>query len=320
MTQTKTLSSFALDIRKGLTQDPKYISSKYFYDAIGSKIFRQIMALPEYYLTSSEYEILENHLSEILTAFQEHRNTFSLIEMGPGDGSKTKILIDHFMKQKVWFDYIPIDISQAELKGLTHDLKIAHPQLKVAPSHGDFFEILHQLNLHSHKTKIILFMGSTIGNFTHKESLAFLKHIRKNLSTGDKLFIGFDLKKEPEIIRKAYNDSQGITRNFNLNLLHRINRELDGHFNSDSFSHEPSYNPLTGEAKSYLVSHKAQTVKIGAFDTMIHFKKWEAIYTELSQKFDEEMILELAEKSGFSVDINFYDSRTYFTNSLWRAI
>jgi uncharacterized SAM-dependent methyltransferase len=165
--------------------------------------------------------------------------------------------------------------------------------------------------------KIVLFLGSNIGNFTQDESITFLKHLRAVLNKQDKLLIGFDLKKDPEIILRAYNDPHGLTAAFNLNLLSRINDELDADFNTDHFMHKEVYDPETGKAESYLISIKNQQVDIPGLGRIFHFKEKERIFMEVSQKYDESMIDALAEQSGFEVTRNFYDKRNWFVNSLW---
>jgi len=310
-------AQFAKDVREGLSSEPKYLLSKYFYDDVGDILFQQIMTLEEYYLTDCELEIFENQKDKILSCFSNDKGTFDLIEFGSGDGYKTKILLEYFTIEKVKFNYIPIDISSSVLETLSEDLKENIPGLNILPICDDYFHALEELNKVDFNKKVILFLGSNIGNFKGDNAIPFLKHLHADMNENDQLFIGFDLKKDPQIILNAYNDREGITREFNYNLLDRINRELGGNFDRNSFSHYPTYNPVTGEARSYLVSLKAQTVWIEVLSQSFSFEKWEPIFMEVSQKYSLQDIQHLAKHSGFKIDNNFFDSRNYFTDSLW---
>jgi len=314
----ETASNFADDIYRGLSSTPKYLESKYFYDAEGDKLFQKIMALKEYYLTDCEMEILNNHKDELLTYSLDSNTPFLLAELGAGDGQKTKVLLEHFFDKSVQFRYLPIDISPNVLNLMKSNLSVNFPGLKVEPYPGDYFKALDRLNHKEDGRKVLLFLGSTIGNFDYEDALAFLQSLNERMNNKDLLIIGFDLKKDPNVILRAYNDPSGITARFNLNLLQRINRELGGEFVTENFYHHPTYNPSTGEAKSYLVSRKEQTVHISKFNTFFEFKRGESIFMEISQKYDEEMIDNLAEEAGFRVKRNFYDSRNYFVDTLWQ--
>jgi len=315
---TETHSEFAQDIYLGLSSKPKYLQSKYFYDAEGDKLFQQITALNEYYLTDCEHEILNNHKDDLLTFFLDSNTPFLLTELGAGDGQKTEVLLNHFLYESVHFRYFPIDISPNVLDLLESKLLANFPQLNVSTYPGDYFRALDRLNAEANGRKVLLFLGSTIGNFKFEEAVKFLRSLKIRMTNKDLLLIGFDLKKTPNTILQAYNDPSGITAQFNLNLLHRINKELEGEFKPDDFYHHPTYDPSTGEAKSFLISKKNQTIRIGKLNTTFEFKEGEPIFTEISQKYDEDMINTLAEKAGFRVQNNFYDSRKYFVDSLWQ--
>lgn len=310
---------FEQDVLKGLKSTPKYLSSKYFYDAEGDKIFQKIMALPEYYLTRSEYAIFKYYRQELLKRFippEGYEKGFDLIELGAGDGTKTKVLLEYFLKEKTNFTYYPIDISENVLNELLHSLKKSFPKLKVQGIPKEYFKALKEVNSYNgHRKKVVLFLGSNIGNFDKETAIKFLSEISNVLDKDDLLLVGFDLKKNPKIIKKAYDDDAGVTREFNLNLLERINTELNGDFDTSNFLHSPVYNPESGKAISYLVSKIKQVVTIG--DEKITFKAWETIHTEISQKFDVEMITELANKAGFGIVENYLDEKRYFTDSLW---
>lgn len=309
------LSQFSKDVLDGLSAYPKRLSSKYFYDKKGDELFQRIMNLDEYYLTRTEYEIFNANKQQILEQFTKNGEQFNLIEFGAGDGYKTKVLLNHFLSKNADFTYMPIDISGNVLKILEGSLKLEIPDLNVKPIQNEYFKALAQLHDSTIKN-IVLFLGSNIGNFTGGQATQFLQELNAALKSGDLVFIGFDLKKDPEVILAAYNDSEGITREFNLNLLDRINNELEGTFDRSKFVHKPIYNPLTGTTSSFLVSTEAQTVEI--MDTAIHFEAWEAIHMEISQKYDQVMIENLAAESNFEIIGGFTDDRKYFLNSVWR--
>ncbi|MEM6831435.1 MAG: L-histidine N(alpha)-methyltransferase [Bacteroidota bacterium] len=312
-----SLTYFAKDVLKGLSAKPKKLSSRYFYDAIGDKLFQQIMALEEYYPTRTEHEILETRKQEILKCFD---GPFRLIELGAGDGKKTKVLLKYFVDQKVPFTYSPVDISEDILEELRKSLVSEIPDLKVEPLTGDYFHVMEETVSHEEQRNVVLFLGSNIGNYSNILRDDFLQKLRENLKKGDQTLIGFDLKKDPQTILNAYNDSQGVTRDFNKNLLTRINNELGGNFDLDKFQHFPSYNPDTGECRSYLLSTETQVVNIAELDATFHFTKWEPIFMEISKKFNFEEISELAERHDFKVTHNFTDSKDWYVDSVWEAI
>lgn len=310
------LKQFEADVEKGFGENPKNLSSKYFYDANGDKIFQDIMKMPEYYLTDCEFEIFEKQKQEILESVKT-QGKFNLVELGAGDGLKTKILIEYFLEQNVQFEYFPIDISADVLKELKSDLKERFPKLKVQPLNYEYFEALEKLNELDSSPKVLLFLGSNIGNFSNKMALDFYTQLNGILKKDDKIISGVDLKKNPHIILNAYNDKSGITRSFNMNLLKRMNDELGANFNLEHFDHYPTYNPKSGEAQSYIISKIHQKVEIKALSKIYEFKAWEAIHLEISKKYDLDQIKELAQKSGFEVIKNFQDKRAYFVDSLW---
>lgn len=313
---------FASDVDKGLSTEKKFLPSKYFYDKQGDELFQQIMALDEYYPFRCELDIFTNKKDQLLKAFAGKGSVpekFQLVEFGAGDGYKTKILLNDFIAKGANFEYDPIDISGNILNILKSDLNKNIPDLKVNPITGDYFEALQYLNNKTEKlNKIILFLGGNIGNFTHQEAINFLHSVGRYMSTKDRLLIGFDLKKNPDLILNAYNDKQGVTKAFNLNLLERINRELGGNFNTNNFEHYPVYDPYTGEARSYLISLCQQKVNIDALNKTFYFDRWEPLFMEKSQKFSLNDIINLASEAGFDVEGNFFDDKHYYTNSLWQ--
>ena len=312
------MPTFAEDVLAGLSKEEKSISSKYFYDAKGSAIFQAIMHMPTYYLTDSEFEILETNKAEILELFTEDQGPFNLVEFGAGDGLKTKILIEFFLKENVDFTYAPIDISRDALNNLSDDLRSKWPDLKINPLHTDYFNGLDVLQKEERRN-IVLFLGSNLGNFDPKGAQVFLSEIRAHLKSKDGLFIGLDLQKDPHVILRAYNDPEGITKSFNLNLLNRINEELGGHFDLMKFDFYCSYSPETGEVRSYIVSKTDQKVRIDSLNFEAQFKQWETIHTEISRKFKLDRMPKLANENGFEFVSNTLDCKHYFVNSYWRV-
>ncbi len=313
-------NTFADDVRRGLSAAPKFLSSKYFYDDEGSRLFQEIMKLPEYYLTRAESEVFSTQTREIFEAFTKVSETFDLIELGAGDGSKTFLLVDYFLKQEVDFTYVPIDISAEALSFLTEKFQTQFPRLSIQTEQGDYFQKLGTFRSKSDKRKIILFLGSNIGNFGKSQAQDFFRQLRSVMNDTDLLFIGFDLQKDPRVILRAYDDAQNVTAEFNLNLLTRINRELGANFNLEDFLHYASYHPIDGAARSFLISRKAQTVFVESLNKTFTFTAWEPIFMEISQKYSSTMIEELAHTSGFEVSQYFFDSQKFYTNSLWKPI
>lgn len=308
---------FAKDVDEGLSSTEKYLSSKYFYDERGDRFFQEIMALPEYYLTKCEYEILNTKVSDIVSAIDPSRKCFNVIEMGAGDGYKTRIILKFLLEEHCDIRYMPVDISMKGILKLKDNLKSEFPDLVVEGIAMDYFSALKHIKDFNLRSQLFLFLGSNIGNFDTREATDFLKMIRSACQPGDKLLIGFDLKKDPNLILRAYNDKSGVTKDFNLNLLDRMNRELGANFIRENFIHYPVYDISSGKAKSYLVSIIDQEVYIAANKKKYRFNHWEPVLTEISQKYDLQMVSEFAERSGFRVCGNFSDGRKYFLDSLW---
>lgn len=317
--QSPELTQFAEDVLAGLSTTPKSLSSKYFYDDEGSRLFQEIMKLPEYYLTGCEHEIFSTQADAIYRSFANGGGGFDLIELGAGDGTKTAVLIDHFLRQTDDISYSPIDISQEALDALTTKFKAEFPALKMSARNGDYFKILESLKAENGRRKVLLFLGSNIGNFSRDQAVGFFRSLRGVMSPGDLLFIGFDLQKDPHVIVPAYDDAAGVTAAFNLNLLKRINRELGGNFDVDKFTHYANYRPVEGSARSFLISREQQSVHIAALNKTFEFDQWEAVFMEISQKYSRRMIAEMAAESGFEIKENFFDGKRYYCDSLWKT-
>lgn len=306
-------NEFSNDVAKGLSNSPKSLSSKYFYDKIGDDLFVQIMNMPEYYLTDAEHEIFKHQSDQIIEKLQLKKNTyFELIELGAGDGTKTKELLSALSNQSYQFDYMPIDISSHALKGLEKSINTELPKVSVKPQQGDYFSVLGAINA-SPNPKVILFLGSNLGNLLDREANEFMTRLAANLNVGDKVFLGVDAIKSADIVLPAYNDKTKITAKFNLNLLTRINRELDADFDLNHFEHRPEYTE-EGIAKSYLVSKKNQAVTIKAINKTIEFAKGERIHTEISRKYNDKVIEDILNHTALEVIGKLTDSKKYFTD------
>ena len=308
---------FALDVLVGLSAAPKRIASRYFYDDTGSDLFRRITELPEYYLTACEAEIFQTHKDELAQLLTW--GPFNLVEMGPGDGRKTRILLGALLRANLDFHYVPIDISESAVRGLTASLHDAFPALEVRGLVSEYFAGIRWLLQMKGRATLVLFSGSNIGNFNQPEASVFLRSLWNSLDDGDRVLIGFDLKKDIDLMLRAYNDREGVTRDFNLNLLRRINHELGGNFDLGRFRFYSTYSVFSGSMNSYLVSLEQQNVFIEAIGQTFTFMPWEPIQTEYSYKYLESDIARLAAETGFTVERQFYDERRYFTDSLWRV-
>ena len=311
-------TAFKNDVHQGLTSFPKYLYSKYIYDEKGDKLFQDIMNLPEYYLTNCEFDILSLHATEIAELFSNTETGFDLIELGAGDGKKTKVLLRHLAENNFNFVYKPIDISQNAIDSLTYSLATELPQVTVDGEKGTYFEVLERLQQYNSRKKVLMVLGSNIGNLLHPQAIDFLTKLEDIMDPEDLLFIGFDQKKNPQTILDAYNDTTGVTAAFNKNLLHRINRELDGNFDVDKFKHWEVYNPETGTAKSFLVATEAMEVSVKVLDLHISFDAWETIHTEISQKYDDKIVQWLADSAGLTIETSFEDEKGYYKDYVFR--
>ncbi|HEY8784108.1 MAG TPA: L-histidine N(alpha)-methyltransferase [Mucilaginibacter sp.] len=306
------------DVVAGLSATPKHLNSKYFYDANGDKLFQELMNCEEYYPTSCELEIFSDKTAEICKAIIGDGDAFELIELGAGDATKSAYLLQYLLEQQADFTYLPIDISENVIAYLNVTLPVTLPGIQIAGLNGEYFDMLEKAASISNKRKVVMFLGSNIGNMPVNEAERFCRKLRDHLSDGDMMLIGFDLKKNPKTVLAAYNDKGGITKKFNLNLLERINRELNGNFDLSKFDHYPTYDPETGACKSYLVSLTDQQVKVND-NEIIHFLKDECIFMEISQKFTVSQIDQMAGTAGFKPVNRFFDSKEWFIDVIWVA-
>lgn len=309
--------AFALDVLVGLSEIRKSIPTIYHYDAEGSRLFDRITRLTEYYPTRCELETLECNKTKIAGFAQTE--PFNLVEFGSGDGSKTRIIIEELRRQKADFQFVPIDISQTALEGLIDDYRVRYPDLHINGLACDYFAGVKWLTNHSERSNFVLFLGSNIGNFNHRDARLFLRTLWNCLNNSDHLLIGFDLKKDIELLERAYNDSDGVTAEFNINILRRINKELGGQFDVFKFRHFGTYDVFTGAMESYLVSLVSQDVFIEEVGRSFHFDPWEPIHVEYSYKYHVADIDGLAVDTGFDVIEHLFDNKRYFTDSVWRV-
>lgn len=325
-TETQTANStskskteqFYGDVITGLRATPKHLNSKYFYDAAGDKLFQDLMNCDEYYPTNCETEIFAEKTADICKAIIGKGDAFDLIELGAGDATKSSYLLQYLLEQQADFTYLPIDISENVISYLNITLPVTLPGLQITGLNGEYFDMLKKAASISDKRKVVLFLGSNIGNMPVSEAEAFCRELRNHLSSGDLLLVGMDLKKNPKTVLAAYNDKGGITKRFNLNLLERINRELNADFDTTQFDHYPTYDPETGACKSYLISLVDQQIKINGVET-IRFAKDEYIYMEISQKFTIAQTDNMAVKASFKPVNHFFDSKKWFIDVIWEA-
>jgi L-histidine N-alpha-methyltransferase len=309
---------FYEDVIAGLKSAPKRLNSKYFYDANGDKLFQELMNCPEYYPTNCEMEVFSEKTADICEAIVADGDAFDLIELGAGDAMKSTYLLKYLLEQKADFTYLPIDISDNVISYLNITLPVTLPGLKITGLNGEYFDMLKKAASLSDRRKVVLFLGSNIGNMPIAEAIEFCLELRNHLTEGDMVLIGMDLKKNPKTVLAAYNDKGGITKRFNLNLLERINRELSADFDLAKFDHYPTYDPATGECKSYLVSLEDQKVTISGKEK-ICFQKDEYIYMEISQKFTLMQTDQMAINSGFRPIGRFFDTKKWFLDAVWIA-
>ncbi len=315
--ETMFREQFALDVLMGLSTKQKFIPSKYFYNAEGSRLFQQITDLEEYYPTQCEFEILDRHKTDLTYMLESDR--LDIVELGAGDGRKTKVLLEEFLNKKRRFRYVPIDISEDAVRGLLDSLGKEMPSLECHGLVSEYFDAIKWLNRTSSGQKLVLFLGSNIGNFTRPQTHVFLKTLWNALSAGDFVLTGFDLKKDIDVLRRAYNDPKGVTRRFNLNVLTRMNRELGANFNIAKFQHYGTYDVTSGAMESYLISLERQHVDVEMLNKRFELLPYEPIHLEYSYKFLPENISTLAEETGFRQVATYYDSRRFFVDALWQV-
>lgn len=314
--------TFAEDVRTGLTAHPKVLYPKYFYDELGSRLFEAITALPEYYPTRTEAGILREHAGEIAGFLEGPVRPVRLVELGSGDGQKTRLLIEALIARQGSLEYLPVDISEAAVEASARVLLAAYPDLRVTAYVGEYQQALRTIPPSSHSTDrtLVLFLGSTLGNLDPEDRPPLLRDVRALLAPGEAFLLGLDLKKSEDVLIPAYDDPLGVTAAFNLNLLGRINRELGGQFDLASFRHRALYNREAGRIEMHLESRRAQTVAIRSLETEVPFEAGETIHTESSYKFDLDQVAALARETGFELRRTWTDSAGWFSSNLLVAV
>jgi len=309
------ISPLAEDVVEGLTQWPKSLASKWFYDAQGSALFEEITRLPEYYLTRTELEILRAEAGEIASALPPG---VTIVELGSGTAAKTCTLLQALSRRQMRVRYFPVDISPAALSEARERVQAQCPQVGVRPviaDFGDGFGFLREIP----GPKLVLYLGSSIGNFVPEAAIAMLGDIRRELRAEDSLLLGTDLVKDPAILVPAYADAQGVTAEFNKNILHRINRELGADFDLDNFCHVAHWNAAESRMEMHLRSLRAQTVHISLLRFDVRLAAGEPIHTEKSYKYTLSMVREMLEPSEFELDRTWFDPRKWFALHLARV-
>ncbi len=301
--------------REGLTASPRWLPAKLFYDEAGSELFERITELPEYYLTRTERSIFENFAPEIL---QSAGSLLTLVELGAGTAAKTCILIEELLRRQSRVMFYPIDVSASALQEAAIQLGRQFPQLRVNPIIADYTGGVEALNRISGR-KLVLYIGSSIGNFEPDNSIRVLRRVRRTLRAGDALLLGADFAKSPKILVPAYDDAQGVTAAFNKNVLARLNRELEANFDLDTFRHVALWNRRCSRMEMHLESTIAQSVFIPALDLDISFAKGERIHTENSYKYTPEMIESILRESGFKLEQSWHDRQKWFGVHLARV-
>ena len=317
-TATNDVHELAIEVLVGLSEHPKRLPSRLFYDDEGSRLFQKITTLAQYYLPHCELEIFSAHGPAMLAPLAGQ--ALNVVDLGAGDGHKTAVLLEQLQAIGADVRYVPIDISKAAMETVTASMATRFPGMKIAGLVSEYFDGIRWLGQQSSRRNLVLFLGSNIGNFDKARARGFLRQLWMALGAGDLALIGFDLKKDIERLLDAYNDEEGVTAAFNLNLLTRLNRELGADFDTSQFRHYGTYNALTGAMESYLVSLRQQTVTIPTLEASFSFAAWEPIHTEYSYKYLDTDIEDLARFTGFDIQGRYTDSRGWFCSTLWTAV
>ena len=309
------LPAFAQEVEEGITGFPKTLPCKLFYDAAGSELFEEITRLPEYYLTRTELEILRDRASEIVAAVGPN---VSVVELGAGTATKTCTLLQALTRRQIRVAFFPVDISSNALAEARDRVTAECPKVSVRPVVADFsegFGFLRDIR----GRKLVLYLGSSIGNFDPGDAVEMLSQVRSQLTAGDALLLGTDLAKVPSVLVPAYDDSQGITEKFNKNILRRLNRDLQADFDLDGFRHVAIWNPVRSRMEIYLESLCTQIVRLRLLQLAVRIHAGERIHTENSYKYTMPMVREMLEKAGFKLERTWFDKRKWFALHLARV-
>lgn len=306
--------SLAVEVGNGLSARPKTLPSRFFYDVRGSELFEQITELPEYYLTRREQALLERHAAEILGYVGRD---LAIVEFGSGSSAKTRLLIETALAEQSTLDYAPIDISGEFLLQTANKLLDRYSNLRVTALAAEYRDAVEKIPQPA-GPRLFLFLGSNLGNFTSDESVEFLGDIARIAKPQDRILLGLDLKKDRRILEAAYNDSQGVTAEFNKNILRRINVELGGEFDLDAFEHRAPYSTRYARIEMLLVSMAKQSVAVGALGKRFEFAKGETLHTEYSHKYTPRNFAPIARAAGLDVERRWNDDDGWFSLVLLR--
>ena len=305
-------NGFGAEVARGLGATAKHLPCRFFYDQEGSRLFEQIRDFPEYYPTRTEEAILRSAARDIVDAVGQE---VALSEFGSGNSRKTRVLIDALLERQDWLVYVPIDISAAHLEQAAHQLLREYRRLWLTAIGGEYHDAVPHLPRH-HGPRLILFLGGNIGNFASLDAVGFLARVRREMTGRDRLLVGFDCVKAAGLLEAAYNDAAGVTAEFNKNLLARINRELGGRFDPDSFAHRAPFVETAQRVEMRLVSTRPQSVRVEALERDFEFLAGEAIHTESCHKYTPEAFARLARAAGLEVAESWTDARSWFTLAL----
>lgn len=306
-------------VREGLTAQPKWLAPWLFYDKAGSILFDQITELPEYYLTRTERAILAAHAGAMIGSAADGRR-LRMAELGAGSADKTRLLLAAAAAHQGEVLYEPIDVSATALEAARERIEREIPGVSVAPQVADYTRGLQLDPAGEDERRLVLYIGSSIGNFEPQDAAHLLKGVRAGLRPGEGLLLGVDLVKDEKTLLAAYDDAAGVTTAFNRNLLRRLNRELGADFDLDCFTHRAVWNPVESRIEMHLVSDRAQRVRFPALDMTVEFDRGESIHTENSYKYRPEKVQSLLEEAGFSPAARWTDEQGWFSVMLGRAI
>jgi L-histidine N-alpha-methyltransferase len=313
------VATFAEAVRAGLTAEPKSLPWTYFYDEAGSRLFEAICELPEYYLTRIEDVILRDAAAAMVDCLEPSPDEeATIVELGSGSAVKTQRLITAGLKRYDRLHYVPIDVSPSALEDSARRLAGRFPSLRVTGYVADYRRGLERITARSKGPRLIVFLGSSLGNYDMGPSAELLAAVARTMRPQDRLLLGTDLAKDKDVLEAAYDDAQGVTAAFDLNLLHRINRELSADFRVESFAHRATYRPDRGRVESHLVSMREQSVHIPAAGLTVRFLRGETMHTENSHKYTLGMLASLADAAGFAEEADWTDDRGWFRVQRWR--
>ncbi|MDR3638902.1 MAG: L-histidine N(alpha)-methyltransferase [Isosphaeraceae bacterium] len=308
-------AAFAASVRSGLLGTPKTLPWPYFYDEQGSRLFDQICELPEYYLTRTEDALLQDHADALVAGWE---SAPTLVELGSGSATKTRRLIGAALRRYGTLHYVPIDVSPTFIEDSAAALVRAFPSLRVTGHVGDYRSELQRVAERLPGPKLLIFLGSSLGNYEPDDASSLLRQLAWTLNPADRFLLGADLDKDPAVLEAAYDDAQGVTAAFNLNLLARINRELGGNFDLDRFAHQARYDPQRRRIEMHLVSLASQTVTVPGARVTATFAEGESIHTENSHKYTPDGLRAMAAAAGLEEEAAWTDARGFFRLQRWR--